>query len=207
MAEDEADDGVEVTDVDLAVAVYVAIHVAIHVVIATSLALMGGSVVVAMATAVDDDINHLVGISYIDLTVTIHVTRDVSWRVANDLCKIAPDDSRMVGIDQWCKHVQCHAGIIIHFIEQPKVGIIETWRREGKTRQLGHLIAAIEYALADASDTASQCCAGELTATFESRRADGGHRVRNSHLGDFGTVRKIFGNQFHLLANLDIGDV
>ena len=82
MVDDVIDDDVDIGDVDFVVAVYIG---DVAPVLAASLALIGGCVAVTMATTIDDDINHRVYIGNIDLAVSVHVTRDVSWRIANDL--------------------------------------------------------------------------------------------------------------------------
>ena len=85
MVEDVVDDDVSIGDVDFAVAIHVD---NVAAVLAASLTITGGSVVVTMATTINDDINHLVYIGNIDLAITVHVPWDVSLRcIAKDLIK------------------------------------------------------------------------------------------------------------------------
>ena len=126
MIDDVVDDGVEVADVDHAVAV----HIVIQVVIAASIALMDGRVVVAMAAAVDDDVNHLVGIGNVDLAVPVHVPRDVSIvGIAHNLVEVLPILCRLIGLNNARQDVQRCMGIIAPATKWPGIKECRRCRR------------------------------------------------------------------------------
>ena len=68
MVEDVVDDGVDVGNVDLAVAVDVGWVGPVNVAVA-------GRMAVSAATAVDDDVDHAVGVGNADLAISIHISR------------------------------------------------------------------------------------------------------------------------------------
>ena len=78
MPKDGVDDGIDVADVDLAVAVHISIH---RQSVGTGM---------AVASAVDDDDNHRVGIGNVGFTVTVHVLRNDNDRIADDLEEFFP---------------------------------------------------------------------------------------------------------------------
>ena len=77
---DTAKQSIDVGDVDLAVAVDVTNQCTV---------IITGSMAMAAATAVDDDVDHAVGIGNVDFAITVHVARDGELN-AIDLVELLP---------------------------------------------------------------------------------------------------------------------
>ena len=85
MVEDVVDDEVHIGDVDFTIEVHI-------LKIGYFIISIYGCTRMASATAIDDDMNHAVGIGNVDLAVAVHITGDASWRISNDSIEILPVD-------------------------------------------------------------------------------------------------------------------
>ena len=87
-SQDQVDDGVDVRDVDLAVAIDVTNQCTV---------IIAGSMAMAAATAVDDDMDHAVGVGNVYLSITVHVTKVRKINTLN-LIELLPSLMAHVGL-------------------------------------------------------------------------------------------------------------